>query len=225
METKQISKTNKMGKQTISKPKDMETTIFHNANKTASDVAKVHEVKSYIDLAVTVLTEGNISPKHAINALSNKYSDIEAEYLTAENQKLEAAANLLGGANALLDVAREKINLDAAKIIADLKVKINPLAWEMYRFFEYFEFADGAWSLKADYQKQIERLNSIILTDKSDIARYEKYQMLINLLNELKGEGASLQVLINNMVQFDHMKGIFSMKYQIFDTNNVVRGF
>lgn len=203
----------------------MNKNIFHNANKTASDVAKVHEVKSYIDLAVEVLTAESIDPKHAINVLSNRYSDIEADYLTAENQKLEAAASLLGGASALLDVAREKINSDAAKIISDLKAKIKPLAWEMHRFFEYFQFADGAWTLKADYQKQIEKLNSIILTDPIEIERYEKHVQLVTLLNELKGQGASLQNLINNMVEFNHMTGEFSMKYQLFDKNNVVSKF
>ncbi len=221
METKKttLSKALKTDRQALEK------SIFVNTNKVLTDIEKVNEVKNSIDLAVMVLMEGNISPKHAANVLQNRYSEIETDYLTAENQKLEAAASLLGGASALLDVARERINTDAAQKIAELKAKIKPLAFEMYVYFVYFEFIDGVWSLKNDYQKQIERLNSIILTDPEAIARYEKHVKLVELLNELKGEGSSLQTLIENMVKFNHATGEFSMNYKLFDKNNVLPAY
>lgn len=213
METKN-SKTEKM----------KTTTIFHNADKTALDVANVHKVKAYLEFAAESIISLNADPKHALNVIQNNYSDIKNDYISVESQKLEAAAVLLG-ASALIDVAREKIYIDAEKLVTDLRAKIKPIEWQMNVFTEYFEFADGLWTIRKGFEKEIEKVNSIILTDAAEIERYNKHIKLVELLNELKGEGANLQNVITRMVKFDFTTGLFSMNYRPFDKNNVLPAY
>ena len=209
----------------ISKTNSMETTIYHNADKTASDLAKVHQVQNYMELALSVLTERKIDPEQACNVLQGRFGDIQSRYIETESAKLEAASALLGGANALLDVAREKIKTDAAKLILELKEKIKPINWEMHQYLQCFEFLEGKWTLRNDYEADIKKLNSIVLTEPAESELYQKHVKLVELLNELKGDAGTLNGIINNLVRFNATTKEFSINYRHFDKNNVVPSY
>ena len=178
-------KTNKLTEletKTIKKSNEMETLIYHNYEKTATDIANVIRAKNLTDLVVLVLQEHKINPKHAASILQGSYSETKNEYIALENQKLEAAEKLLG-ASALIDVARQKITGDAETIISNLVAKIKPLEWQMHYTFNHIEFIDGAWSVKKGFETEIERLNSIILTEQTDKDLFDKHVKLVELIN------------------------------------------
>ena len=224
MKTKTINKANDMETKTINKTEKMETTIYHNYEKTATDIANIFRAKNLTDLAVLVLQEQKINPKHAASVLQGSYSETKNEYIALENQKLEAAEKLLG-ASALIDVARQKITGDAETIISNLAVKIKPLEWQMHYTFNHIEFVDDAWRVKMGFEAEIERLNSIILTEPTDKDLFDKHVKLVELINELKGDNGTLMGIINNLLKFDATTKEFSIKFRLFDKNNVIPAY
>ena len=207
---------------TLKTTNNMETkTIYHNAEKTASDIANVHRVKTSINSAVEKIISLKADPKHALSVIQGIYSDIRNEYIAFENQKLEAAEALLGASNALIEVARVKILEDAEKLVNDLQEKIRPLEVPMHAYLEYFAFVGGVWTIRKAFEKTVQIKNSIVLTDPVEIELYEKYVWLIDLLNELKGERANLQTVIYNLAKYDFNTNEFTINFKNFDKNSI----
>jgi|GEM_PF-6065177 len=195
--------------------------IYTNDSKVSNDISNVYEVKQYIDLLSNVLTAESIDPKHAISVAHGRYFDIKQAYIENENQKLEQAAALIGG-SALIEVARDKVQADAEKLISKLQAKVQPLNWQKYEYLNYFVYEAGAWTIRKGFEQEISDKNSIILTDPTEIERYQKHVQLVDLLNELKDDGMNVDIIVRKLCRFNAMEKTFSLNYRNFDKNNVV---